>query len=121
MVVSALTPVEESELDLDTEAAIVLQGGLAYVACPIDDRGLPSLAAMDEVVALIAEHLDGGGSVAVHCRMGVGRSSLIAAAVLVAEGTSPTTAWERVAEARGMSVPDTEVQRRWLTERFASR
>ena len=121
MVVSALTNSEESELGLLGEAAAFLHVGLAYVACPIADRGLPSVSAIDDLVTKITEHLYDGGSVAVHCRMGIGRSSLIAAAVLVAEGFTPTTAWERVSDARGVAVPDTQAQREWLTEWFAAK
>ena len=48
----------------------------------------------------------------IHCRQGIGRSSLLAAAVL--EASSLDEAWRRIAEARGRSVPDTPEQRAWL-------
>jgi protein-tyrosine phosphatase len=53
--------------------------------------------------------------VAVHCWGGVGRSSLIAAAVLVGRGTDAEQAWARIAEARGVPVPETDEQRAWVT------
>jgi hypothetical protein len=45
---------------------------------------------------------------------GIGRSSLLAAAVLVEDGVDPDEAWDLIS-ARGYAVPDTEEQRIWLT------
>jgi protein-tyrosine phosphatase len=55
-----------------------------------------------------------GAAIAVHCRQGIGRSSLVVASVLVASGVGPEEAWRRVSEARGREVPDTAAQRAWL-------
>ncbi|GGV35767.1 hypothetical protein GCM10010495_60950 [Kitasatospora herbaricolor] len=54
------------------------------------------------------------------CRAGIGRSSLLAAALLVLGGADPDTvlggadpdtAWHRIERARGLAVPDTAEQR----------
>jgi protein-tyrosine phosphatase len=58
--------------------------------------------------------LNEGKAVAVHCRAGIGRSSLIAACVLVLLGLAPGTALDRIGKARGGNVPDTEGQRDWV-------
>jgi protein-tyrosine phosphatase len=50
----------------------------------------------------------------VHCRAGIGRSSLIAACVLVLLGLAPAMAFDRIGKARGLKVPDTEGQRDWV-------
>jgi len=55
-----------------------------------------------------------GQNVAVHCRAGIGRSSLICAAVMVVNGTDPGETWPVLTNARGTIVPDTDEQRRWL-------
>jgi protein-tyrosine phosphatase len=65
------------------------------------------------------EHLARGEKVTVHCRQGIGRSALIAASLLVASGVDPKRAFERVAAARGSSVPDTAEQEQWVTQRTA--
>jgi hypothetical protein len=44
---------------------------------------------------------------AVHCWAGIGRLSLIAAALLVRLGTSADQAWDAIAKARGRAVPET--------------
>jgi hypothetical protein len=41
---------------------------------------------------------------------------LVAAALLVARGVTPDDAWRRIGDARGVPVPETEAQRRWVGE-----
>jgi hypothetical protein len=60
------------------------------------------------------------GKVGIYCRQALGRSPLVAAAVLVQRGMTATAAWETVARARGRAVPETEEQRLWLVG-FATR
>jgi protein-tyrosine phosphatase len=115
VLVSALTNPELAELQLNAEPELARQAGLTYVSFPIPDRGAPEgVAAVTDLVGQLEERLTGGEFIVVHCRAGIGRSSLIAAAVLVREGLSPEEAWERISAARGLSVPDTEAQRAWL-------
>ncbi|MFJ9448299.1 hypothetical protein ACIRRH_41785 [Kitasatospora sp. NPDC101235] len=64
----------------------------------------------------LAERLQGGAHVVTHCRAGIGRSSLLAAALLVLNGVDPDTAWKHIERARGLAVPDTAEQREWTTE-----
>jgi protein-tyrosine phosphatase len=113
VLVSALTNSELVELQLSADPELARQAGLTYISFPIPNRGAPVAAATD-LVDQLEERLAGGEFIVVHCRAGIGRSSLIAAAVLVREGLSPGEAWERISAARGLSVPDTEVQRAWL-------
>jgi protein-tyrosine phosphatase len=56
-----------------------------------------------------------GSSVVIHCRMGIVRSSLIAASAPVLLGVHPDEAFARLSAARGLAVPDTEEQRSWVT------
>ncbi len=52
-----------------------------------------------------------GKHIAIHCRIGIGRSAMIAAATLVALGEAIERAFALVQEARGYEVPDTSEQR----------
>jgi hypothetical protein len=63
----------------------------------------------------IVARLNTGNSVAVHCRAGIGRSSLIAACGLVLLGFAPGIRPHR--QGAGIKVPDTEEQRNWV-EKF---
>ncbi len=120
VVVSLLEPEEETQLVLQDEAAAVAASGIEFRPFPIPDRGVPSShESAAELTTGIVDALEMGKSVAVHCRQGIGRSALIAGAVLVAAGKDPKTALTNVGESRGVEVPETDEQRQWLID-FAS-
>ena len=62
----------------------------------------------------IADALEHGKNVAVHCRQGIGRSGLIATGVLVATGIGVEKAIEVVSSARGLTIPETPNQLQWI-------
>ena len=117
--VSCLTPREESELGLESELETARSVGLEFSRIPIEDFGVPLPGLVDEVLTRISGSATPSPKVAVHCRQALGRSPLIAAAILVRRGMAPPDAWDAVAIARGRPVPETEEQRAWLT-RFAA-
>ena len=55
-----------------------------------------------------------GKSVAIHCRAGIGRSTTLAACVLILLGVNGEVALDMIAAARGLEVPETEAQRQWI-------
>jgi len=114
-VFSLLTADEEQDLDLTREAAEVKARGMKFTSLPIPDRGVPNseselTAALDEVDA----DLLSARNVVVHCRQGIGRSGLLAACLLVSKGSDPKSAVEKISAARGVPVPETAEQRRWI-------
>lgn len=72
--------------------------------------------AAEGLVERMAGAIRAGLAVAVHCRAGIGRSAMIAAAVLVTLGAEESDAWARIQEARGCAVPDTARQREWADQ-----
>lgn len=66
------------------------------------------------VVSVVVAEVSNGGTVAVHCRLSVGRAPLLAIAVLKALGVSTTEATARVSVARGVPVPETKEQAEWI-------
>jgi protein-tyrosine phosphatase len=117
MVVSLLEADEEAHLALEGEAAAAAANGIAFRAFPIPDRGVPaSRESVAELAADIVQALDTAKNVAVHCRQGIGRSGLIVGGVLVVAGESVPTALGIIKESRGLDVPETEEQQRWLRE-----
>ncbi|HEV7672520.1 MAG TPA: protein-tyrosine phosphatase family protein [Thermoanaerobaculia bacterium] len=120
VVVSLLTPEEVAEFGLESEAELSRRAGLEFRSLSIPDLGVPpSRAAMADLAESLEQALAAGKGVAVHCRQGIGRSSLAVASVLVAAGVSSGEAFRDIAAARGTSVPETPEQRRWV-ETFAS-
>jgi protein-tyrosine phosphatase len=117
MVVSLLEAEEEAQLVLKGEAAAAAASGIDFRALPIPDRGVPaSQETVAELADDIVEALHSGKNVAVHCRQGIGRSGLIVGSVLVAAGKDLPAALKTIGESRGLDVPETEEQQRWLRE-----
>lgn len=120
VVVSLLEPAEEAELALAGEAIASAASGLEFRSFPIPDRSVPSSR---EAVAQLLDHivdaLHAGKGVALHCRQGIGRSALIAAAALISGGQSTEAAIDTIRRSRGLEVPETHAQRQWITD-FAS-
>lgn len=120
LVVSALTAVETEELGLLEESRYCRSNGLEFLSFPIEDRSVPvSLSEFHDLVDSVTEYLRKGKSVAVHCRAGIGRSSMIVASALIRSGFSVDSAFDAIEESRGCPVPDTPEQRQWV-ENFSS-
>jgi protein-tyrosine phosphatase len=119
-VLSLLTKAEEKDLGLEKEAADVRGRGMQYLSLPIPDRQVPS---SETEVTRTLENLDhtlsSGGHAMIHCRQGIGRTGLIASCLLVMKGFSPGAAIDLVASSRGVPVPETDEQRRWI-DRYAA-
>jgi protein-tyrosine phosphatase len=119
VLVSLLTALEAEMQELTEEASYCVAGGIEFISFPIADREVPgSTPDFLGLVRRLAWHLEGGQTVAIHCRQGIGRAALVAACVLAMLGEKPDVALERIAAARGRPVPDTDEQRRWVL-RFA--
>jgi protein-tyrosine phosphatase len=114
ILVSMLTASELRELELTEEAASAEASGIRFISLPTPDRGTPGAKAFRALVTELVEELASGRHVVVHCRMGIGRSSLVAAGCLLAQGMAAEEAWAAISDARGLAVPDTPEQRRWL-------
>ncbi len=118
LLVSLLEKQEVDELDLKQEERICYQKGVEYFNFPISDRNIPSNAAkVDDLINRINDKIKTGKSVAIHCRMGIGRSSIIAGCVLQLAGFKTTEIIELISRIRGLRVPDTQMQVKWLRDR----
>ena len=120
-VVSLLEQDEAAQLDLRAEGDVARLQRMQFISFPIPDRGVP--ASNPDVLSLlsnISEALEAGKNVALHCRQGIGRSGMIAAALLVISGMSVDRAVEAVSAARGLTIPETPEQLHWL-KRLPSR
>jgi protein-tyrosine phosphatase len=116
VVISLLEQEEISELGLQREASLCREQGIEFFSFPIPDRGVPdSLRDAVTLAQTVSKKIKEGSAVAVHCRAGIGRSSLVAACALVCSGLDPAAAFEVIGKARSVSVPDTDEQRDWVT------
>jgi protein-tyrosine phosphatase len=115
-VLVCLQPAAEREMaGLAEEPAAAVRAGMEFHVFPIVDFGVPDHAKVTPLLDTLTLRLKAGRHVVVHCYGGVGRSSLIAGALLVRLGTSAEQAWQIIAQARGCPVPETDAQRQWLS------
>lgn len=120
IVVSLLEPEEAVDLELEQEKVLSKASGIEFVSFPIVDRAVPAPGAdIHGFLREIGSQLCRGQSAVVHCRQGIGRAGLIAAALLIEQGLNPEQAIQRVSAARRAPVPETLVQRVWI-ESFAA-
>ncbi len=115
VVVSLLENGEATELDLTKERDVVESTRIRFISFPIPDRGIP--VSQKDALSLLANMttlLEEGRNVAIHCRQSVGRSGLIAAGLLVLSGANVHKAVQSVSAARGLTVPETDVQLQWI-------
>lgn len=116
IVVCALTTDECRGLELTEEARLVRDSGMSFVAFPIVDRDVPGLAELRELAACLAAEVMAGRFVVAHCWGGIGRSSVIASAVLMHLGASAAEAMAHISAVRGLPVPETQPQRELLLQ-----
>lgn len=121
VLVSALTREETEELGLVSEPTCCKSEGIEFISFPIPDRSVPSdQSALGSLARQLATALRRGKGVGIHCRASIGRSSIIAASVLVQFGTTAESAFSLIRDARGCDVPDTPDQRAWVASNMVS-
>jgi protein-tyrosine phosphatase len=114
-IVSLLEDEEIAELGLILEDDLCATAGLNYLRFPIKDRGVPTdRSGAIHLGTQLAQSLVAGKNILIHCRAGIGRTGLFAAAILVLAGADPEEALSAVGRARHVPVPDTAEQREWV-------
>jgi protein-tyrosine phosphatase len=116
--VSLLEQDEINELGLRNQPALCSKHDLEYLNFPIVDRNVPEKDnKIDSLIEQLSQKVQSGHSVVIHCRMGIGRSSIIAACILLKAGFKTEQILQKITSARGLKVPDTDAQIQWLKNR----
>ncbi|MCI4671942.1 MAG: hypothetical protein MRZ79_27615 [Bacteroidia bacterium] len=117
ILVSLLEDTELEKMELQNEGQYASDMGLKFIHFPIPDRDIPKDSEKAiELVKLMAKALKDGSNVIVHCRKSIGRSPMIAAAVMTWLGLSPKKAFQHIKKIRRAQVPDQASQLRWVEE-----
>ncbi len=117
LLVSLLCFSESRELELEEEKAACAAAGITFVNFPLPDRSVPpSRLGFLTFAQFLHRRAKDGLRVGVHCRACIGRSSVLLATVLRLEGLSAREAFDRISDARGMRVPDTAEQAKWVAK-----
>lgn len=115
ILVSLLERDEVADLGLDHEEAVCNEHGIRFLRFPIKDRCFPNEnEKAQNFIAGVFNEVMSGLNVVVHCRMGIGRSSIIASAVIQLAGKKTDEIISKVIKLRGLKVPDTDEQLKWL-------
>jgi protein-tyrosine phosphatase len=116
--VSLLEQHEINELGLRNQQTLCSKHELEYINVPIVDRSIPEKGSkIDSLIDSLYQKLQTGHSVVIHCRMGIGRSSIIAGCILLKAGFKTNQIIQKITVARGLKVPDTDQQIQWLKNR----
>lgn len=116
-IVSLLDANETETFELAREPEFCAANGIEFFSFPVADRRVPtSKADLLKLVNKLKKLLAKGKNVGIHCRQSIGRASLLAAAIMVSFGISPDAAFRQLSEARGLEVPETDEQRRWIED-----
>lgn len=115
VLVSCQTSQEAARMGLQHEGEAAVAAGLEFLRFPIVDHALPE--DLEAAVALaddLVTRLRSGRRVVVHCFAGIGRSGLVVVTTLVRAGVALEDAVRAASLARGLPVPETAAQVRWL-------
>lgn len=116
--VSLLEQHEINELGLRNQQTLSSKHELEYINFPIVDRSVPEKGSkIDSLIETLYQKTQTGNSVVIHCRMGIGRSSIIAGCILLKAGFKTDQILHKITSARGLKVPDTDQQIQWLKSR----
>ena len=114
LVISMLDRAEVAEFNLQNEGSMCSDNNMDFLNFPVPDRGLPDRGPFRELIGVVRARLEQSEGVAVHCRVGIGRSGMLVCSVLAGYVGSAHNAVEIVSKARGTKVPDTAEQRAFI-------
>ena len=113
--VSMLEKSEEWELGLQQEAEICKKHRIEFISFPIQDVNIPKNENdFIQLACTLANRIIENKKVVIHCRMGIGRASMMAAATLINLGLEAKVIFETIGKYRKLNVPDTDEQRNWI-------
>lgn len=114
-VVSLLEKSEVNELELQDEDELCFNHGIDLIQFPIEDTCVPEdNLSFVSLIRKIEQRLQEDKKVVIHCRMGIGRTGMVAAGVLIRNGGEVNEVFQRLSQIRTLEVPDTEEQIQWL-------
>ena len=113
--ISLLERSEDWELGLEKEAELCQKWGIEFINFPIRDVYIPTDE--EKFISLaqkLADYLNKDKKLVIHCRMGIGRSSILAAAIMISLAYEAKNVFEIISKYRKLKVPDTDEQRNWI-------
>ena len=108
---------ELTKLGLNREKELCKKWKIQFVNLPIEDVNIPKASGkFIKLVEDLAKEIRQEKKVVIHCRMGIGRSSILAGAIMIKLGFEGKEVFEIISKYRKLEVPDTEEQRNWILQ-----
>ncbi len=119
VMISLLEMEEIYEFGLKDEGPQSEAMNIHYLNYPIRDRHVPiDMASFHKLTKQLYQLLIDGKNISIHCKMGVGRSTLLACGILRHFGMPFWEAAEMARNVRGFKVPNTILQVKFLEEYY---
>jgi len=115
-VVSMLTDQECQRHGLVDEQSQVLAQGMRFYRFAIRDEVAASDTQMLSFIEQLADEKVLEQKLLVHCRGGVGRSSMLIALLAARHGITTDSSFALISQARGEQAPESEVQSNWVKQ-----
>ncbi len=113
--VSLLEKSEEWELGLQNEEEICKNREIEFISFPIKDVNIPKNEnKFIHLANVLANKIKENKKIVIHCRMGIGRASILAAATMINLGYEAKGIFEIIGKYRKLKVPDTDEQKNWI-------
>lgn len=114
-VISLLQNNEAQTLGLNFEESALQKEGIDFINFQIKDHSVPQfILPFNQLVSVLLEDLKCGKNLAIHCYAGIGRTGILAAALMINLGESVDSALIKLSKVRGLRVPETIQQISWL-------
>jgi len=119
VVVSLLESSEIHSLGLQQERNLCKKVNIEFLHFPIKDRQVPEdKSTFLEFINSVAKRINSSKTVVVHCRMGIGRTSITCACILKSQGFSVNGIFQHLSQIRTLEVPDTKEQKNWVVSLY---
>lgn len=113
--ISLLDSSEEFELGLLMENEICTKWKMEFINFPIKDVNVPKNEnAFIELVNKLSNKIKENKKIVIHCRMGIGRASILSAAIMIKLGINAEEVFDKISQYRILKVPDTDQQKKWI-------
>src|SRR5690554_3432776 len=88
MIISLLTYPESLQLGLSSEADVSKTHSIEFINFPIMDKGICGFDQFVEFIEFVYRKTNEFQSILIHCQHGVGRSGLVALALMIRDGNA---------------------------------